>query len=161
MYGASLVAQLVKNPPVIQETWVRSLSWEGALEKGKDTHLFWPGEFHELYSSQGRKESDMTERLSLSTYMTEAKHLKVILDFSLSTHNPSVSLFGVSYPQSLVIHSQKPSTSQQIHCKGTSPSHNQTTSPPPTPAWRVCSLQPALHPANTLPSQSINGIPPV
>ena len=32
---ASLVAQLVKNPPVIQETWVRSLGWEDPLEKGK------------------------------------------------------------------------------------------------------------------------------
>ena len=35
---ASLVAQLVKNPPAVQETWVRSLSWEDPLEKGKATH---------------------------------------------------------------------------------------------------------------------------
>ena len=35
---ASLVAQLVKNPPVVQETWVQSLSWEDPLEKGKATH---------------------------------------------------------------------------------------------------------------------------
>ena len=35
---ASLVAQLVKNPPVMQETWVRSLGWEDPLEKGKATH---------------------------------------------------------------------------------------------------------------------------
>ena len=35
---ASLVAQLVKNPPVIQESWVRSLGWEDSLEKGKSTH---------------------------------------------------------------------------------------------------------------------------
>ena len=35
---ASLVAQLVKNPPVMQETWVRSLSWEDPLEKGTATH---------------------------------------------------------------------------------------------------------------------------
>ena len=32
---ASLVAQLVKNPPAMQETWVRSLGWEDPLEKGK------------------------------------------------------------------------------------------------------------------------------
>ena len=31
---ASLVAQLVKNPPAMQETWVRSLGWEDPLEKG-------------------------------------------------------------------------------------------------------------------------------
>ena len=30
---ASLVAQLVKNPPAMWETWVRSLSWEDPLEK--------------------------------------------------------------------------------------------------------------------------------
>ena len=35
---ASLVAQLVKNLPAIQETWVRSLGWEDVLEKGKATH---------------------------------------------------------------------------------------------------------------------------
>ena len=36
---ASLVAQLVKNPPAVWETWVQSLSWEDALEKRKATHF--------------------------------------------------------------------------------------------------------------------------
>ena len=35
---ASLVAQLVKNPPAMRETWVRSLGWEDSLEKGKAPH---------------------------------------------------------------------------------------------------------------------------
>ena len=35
---ASLVAQLVKNLPAVQETWVRSLGWEDPLEKEKATH---------------------------------------------------------------------------------------------------------------------------
>ena len=35
---ASLVAQLVKNMPVMWETWVQSLGWEDPLEKGKATH---------------------------------------------------------------------------------------------------------------------------
>ena len=35
---ASLVAQVVKNPPAMQETWVQSLGWEDPLEKGKATH---------------------------------------------------------------------------------------------------------------------------
>ena len=35
---ASLVAQLVKDPTAIQETWVRSLGWEDPLEKGNATH---------------------------------------------------------------------------------------------------------------------------
>ena len=34
----SLVAELVKNPPAMRETWVRSLGWEDHLEKGKATH---------------------------------------------------------------------------------------------------------------------------
>ena len=51
---ASLVAQLVKKPPAMQETWVRSLGWEDPLEKGKATHsIFWPGEFHGLDSPCG------------------------------------------------------------------------------------------------------------
>ena len=33
----SLVAQLVKNPPAMRDTWVRSLGWEDPLEKGKAT----------------------------------------------------------------------------------------------------------------------------
>ena len=37
-YWASLVAQLVKNPPVMRETWVQSLGWKDPLEKGKATH---------------------------------------------------------------------------------------------------------------------------
>ena len=35
---ASLVAQLVKNPPAMWETWVRFLGWEDPLKKGKATH---------------------------------------------------------------------------------------------------------------------------
>ena len=35
---ASLIAQLVKNPPAMWETWVRFLGWEDLLEKGKATH---------------------------------------------------------------------------------------------------------------------------
>ena len=64
---ASLIAQLVKNPPAMQETWVRSLGWEDLLEKGKATHssvLAWRIQ-RTAYSPWGHKESDMTERLSL------------------------------------------------------------------------------------------------
>ena len=38
MDEASLVAQLVKNPPAMRETWVQSLGWEDPLEKEKATH---------------------------------------------------------------------------------------------------------------------------
>ena len=36
--GASLIAQLVKNLPAMQETLVRSLGWEDPREKGMATH---------------------------------------------------------------------------------------------------------------------------
>jgi len=58
-----LVAHLVKNPPAIWETWVRTLGWEDPLEKGKatlPTPVFRPGEFYGLYSPSGHKESDTT-----------------------------------------------------------------------------------------------------
>jgi len=35
---ASLIPQLVKNPPAMRETWVPSLGWEDHLEKGKATN---------------------------------------------------------------------------------------------------------------------------
>ena len=66
---ASLVAQMVKHLPAVQETWVRSLGWEDPLEKEMATHSsFLPGKFHELrilvaYSPWDHKESDTTERL--------------------------------------------------------------------------------------------------
>ena len=48
---ACLVAQLVKNPPAVWETWVWSLGWEDPLEEGAATHssilawrIPWPGQ---------------------------------------------------------------------------------------------------------------------
>ena len=38
MCRLSLVAQSVKNPPAMQETWVQSLGWEDPLEEGMATH---------------------------------------------------------------------------------------------------------------------------
>ena len=35
---APLVAQLVRNLPAMQETWVQSVGWEDTLEKAKATH---------------------------------------------------------------------------------------------------------------------------
>jgi len=37
-YWASLVAQMVKNPPIIWEIWVRFLGWKDPLEKGMAPH---------------------------------------------------------------------------------------------------------------------------
>ena len=62
-----LVAQLVKNPPAMWETWVQSLV--GMISSRRErlpTPVFWPGEFHGLYSLRSHKESDTTERFPLS-----------------------------------------------------------------------------------------------
>ena len=60
--GKNLVAQMVKNLPTVQETWVQSPGWEGPLEKRMATHsVLLPGESHGGYSPWDCKESDMTE----------------------------------------------------------------------------------------------------
>jgi len=48
---ASSMAQLAKNLPSMWETWAQSLGWEDAWRRERlPTPVFWPGEFHELYS---------------------------------------------------------------------------------------------------------------
>ena len=69
--GASLVAQLVKNLPAMQETWLRPLCWEDPLEESHSN----PFQYSWLenpygqrslvgYSPWSHKESDTTEQLS-------------------------------------------------------------------------------------------------
>ena len=92
-HGASLVAQLVKNPPAVRETWVCSPGWEDPLEKGTATHsLFWPGEFHGLYIVLGVAKSwtrlsdfhSLTHSLNNMT-TTEKEQQCAILDTRLSS----------------------------------------------------------------------------
>ena len=67
-----LVAQMVKNLPAMQETWVLALGWEDPLEEGMATHsVFLPGESHgqrRLAGCSPIAESDMTEPLTLSLF---------------------------------------------------------------------------------------------
>ena len=47
--------------------------WVGKIPWGRErlpTPVFWPGEFHGLYSPWGPKESDMTEQLSLTKQLS-------------------------------------------------------------------------------------------
>jgi len=63
----SLVAQLVKNLPAMQETWVRSLVGKILWRKERlPTPVLWPAEFRGMYISWGRKELDMTKSLLFS-----------------------------------------------------------------------------------------------
>ena len=65
-YNASLIAQLVKNLPAMQETWVRFLGQENPLEKEMAIHssiLAWKIPWTEEpggLQSMGSQESDMT-----------------------------------------------------------------------------------------------------
>ena len=64
---ASLMAQMVKHLPAVQETWVQSLRWEDPWRREwQPTPIFLPEEFHGQrslvgYSLWGRKDSDTTE----------------------------------------------------------------------------------------------------
>ena len=101
---ASLMAQLVKNPPAMQETWVWSLSWAPGEGKGYPTPVFWPGEFHGLYS---HKELDTTEQLLLSLFTNKGiSHLPfeawAQMEIERTDRNPSLlSLFSWVQRQSL------------------------------------------------------------
>ena len=59
---ASLMAQMIKNLPAIQETWLQSLGWEDPLEKGMTTHssilawrVLWTEEPGELQSMESKR----------------------------------------------------------------------------------------------------------
>ena len=64
---ASLVVETVKNPPAVQDTWVRSLGQENPLEEGMaPIPVFLPGELHAQrrlvgYSPWDREGSDTAE----------------------------------------------------------------------------------------------------
>ena len=74
-FGASLVAQRLKDLPAMWETWVRYLGREDPLGKEIATHfsiLAWtiPGQRSLVgYSPRGRKESDTTEQLHSLTHL--------------------------------------------------------------------------------------------
>ena len=67
-WWTSQVAEMVKNLPAMQETWVHSLGMEGSLEKGMATHssiIAWRiprTEFLAGYSPWNQKELDIPEQ---------------------------------------------------------------------------------------------------
>ena len=92
---SSPVAQLVKNPPAIWETWVQSLGWEEPLEKGMVTHssiLSW----RILYTSHspcGCKESNTSEQLSLSLIILES--WEEVLNLNTHTNSEYSEVVGM------------------------------------------------------------------
>jgi len=73
-FNTSLVAQTIKRLSTMRDTWVWALRWEDPWRrKWQSTPVLLPGKSHgqrslEGYSLQGRKELDMTERLSMSFF---------------------------------------------------------------------------------------------
>ena len=89
---ASLVAQMVKHLPAMQETWVQSLGWEDPLEKEMATHsstlarkIPWTKE-PVNYSPQGRKETGTTERRHFICFICLPKWSPSVVFDSLQTH---------------------------------------------------------------------------
>ena len=82
---ASLMAQLIKNLPAMQEMWVRSLGWGDPLEKEMATHSsILPGESHgqrslASYRPWGHKDSDMTEHTNIHTHQPTSQMRKMSL----------------------------------------------------------------------------------
>ena len=93
------MAQMVKNLTAVQEIWVQSLGQEDPLEKGMaSTPVFLPGKFHGQrrlagYSSWDCKESDRTERLSISWWSQRNMALK----FVHSTRYESLSVTNYNF----------------------------------------------------------------
>ena len=86
MYWAPLVAHTIKNPSAVQETWVWSLAWEDSPGRGhgnplQDTCLENPYRQRCLvgYSPWGRKESDITKQLSISSVLHSASIISWII----------------------------------------------------------------------------------
>ena len=110
-FCASLMAQLVKNPPAMQETWVDP--WVGKILWRREwlpTPVFWPGEFHRLYSPWGRKEPDLTDQLSLSLIISPQDNV-VHSSFSWYSQSYSVSILKkVNGPLKLILNKKAPSS---------------------------------------------------
>ena len=86
------MAETVKYPPAMRETWVRSLGWEDPLEQGMATHssfLAWrvprteePGRLQPV----GHKESDTTERLSTAEQKPPQQEQVLKIKLFVHTH---------------------------------------------------------------------------
>ena len=93
----SLVAQMVKNPPAMLETWVWSLGWKDPLEEGMATHSSIPAWRIPMDRESWRtvngivKKLDMTEQLSTYSHITYIKFSHPS-DWYLSCHFLQLSL---------------------------------------------------------------------
>ena len=75
---ASLVAQMVKNLPAVQETWVQSLDWEGLLEKGIQSYSLQGQRSLVGYRSWDHEELDTIGWLALSRDVVPGVQLGIL-----------------------------------------------------------------------------------
>ena len=98
---ASFVAQLVKNPVAMQETWVLSLGWEDSLDKGKANHsriLSW-----RIPWTVESMESQSQTRLRDFHFANVVYHIDWFVYIGQSLHLWSESHFIVVYSPSYVL----------------------------------------------------------
>ena len=128
---ASLVAQLVKNPPAIQETCVRSLGWEDPLEKGKATYssiLAWrnPWTVHEVAKSPTWL-SDEVEKILKSKKVVYLKQEVANPHLNMNIKKESTGprwLFGkVSHAFTSFTNADEPSADMLYTCSSSCPVH--------------------------------------
>ena len=101
---ASLMAQMVKNLPAVQETWVRSLSWEDPLEEGMAVHssiLAWRipmdrGSWQATVHGVGKSQARLSRHVIIEAESrNELASIKLNKDFTRS--------FSYIYPKELTL----------------------------------------------------------
>ena len=106
-FWASLVAQLVKNPPAMQETWVQPLGWEDPLEKGMATRssiLAWriprteePGGLQSMGSQTVTHDLVRnTSNQKMCVSKDSLKHKSAASDSHMCTFQNNISIFSCS-----------------------------------------------------------------
>ena len=115
-HGASLVAQMVKNLPARQETWVQSLGWGDPPEEipWQPTPVFLPGEIHRQrsrvgYSSRGHKGLNTTEQLKCPNFRQGAQFCFCV--YSIARSEASLESFVMKLSTVFCV---KPQTSKTL-----------------------------------------------
>ena len=93
------MAEMVKNPPAMQETWVQSLGEEGPLEKEITSHsnilawrISWTEEPGRLPHPWSHKDSDPTEQLILTSLVQSLSRVRLYVIPWTAAHQASLSI---------------------------------------------------------------------
>ena len=79
-FGASMVAQKVKNPPAMWATWVRSLGWEDPLEKGTDSSILaWRIPWTLQSMGSAKSQTQLSDLAAAAAYICQGNFLILFL----------------------------------------------------------------------------------